>query len=173
MFKINEFRKQIKQYKSHLKQDNNGLILFCFGTSFISRLIMVMTRENEEETVPSHVAIIYKNFIYESTNSSEKVGNKKIPSGVRRWLLKDFLMAEKKKDTSYELYPVTINEKELEKNIHLPYGVDTIVDYALKDGSDGVSKGLICSQYGNKVTGLIQKDCVTPAEMYRFVKGAI
>lgn len=168
MYNLEELKKQVKSYKKFLNsQEDKGLILYCFGASFISKLIRMMTAESDEEMVPSHVALIYNGFIYESTSNSIKLGNKKIPKGVRRWQLADFYKAEKGKDTTYDIAIVEIDEKILEKYIHYPYGVDTIVDYALKDGSDGDSKGLICSQYANYVIKAIDKNCCTPAELYR------
>lgn len=168
MYNLVELKKQVRGYKKFLNAEKDkGLILYCFGTSFVSKLIRMMTAEHDGEQVPSHVALIYNGFIYESTSSSEKVGNKKIPRGVRRWLLSDFYKAEKNKNTSYDIAIVTIDRKILEKYIHYPYGIDTIVDYALKDGSDGDSKGLICSQYANYAIKAIDKSCCTPAELYR------
>lgn len=148
--------------------DREGL-LFCIGTSFISKVIAAKTREKGDDIVPSHVAIVKGSFLYESTSTPEKIGNKKIPAGVRRYLLTDFYKIEKRKDTLYVFVPITLDIKELEKHIHRPYGKDIILDYLLKDGSDGDSKGLICSQYANLVTKLIDKECVNPVELYRKV----
>ena len=38
------------------------------------------------------------------------------------------------------------------------------------NGSNGKSKGLICSQYANKVTGIIDMPCPSPADLFRKVK---
>lgn len=149
--------------------DRQG-ILFCIGTSFISKVIAAKTRQQNDDIVPTHVAIIKGSFLYESTSSAEKVGYKKIPAGVRRYLLTDFYKIEKNKDTTYLFYKVDLNMSELEKYIHRPYGKDIILDYLLKDGSDGDSRGLICSQYANLVTNLIDAECVNPVELYRKVK---
>lgn len=149
--------------------DREGL-LFCIGTSFISKVIDVKTREEDDDIVPTHVAMIKGSFLYESTSASEKINNKKIPAGVRRYLLTDFYKLEKKKDTEYVFIPTPLWVTELEKHIHRPYGKDIILDYLLKDGSNGDSKGLICSQYANLVTRLIDKDCVSPVELYRIAK---
>lgn len=149
---------------------NNGL-LFCFGSSLISQLIRAKTREYAGEVVPSHVAIVYSGYIYESTTEEVNVHKKHIPSGVRRWQIKDFYSSESKKDTLYYFYKTNnIDLIELENNIHRPYGKDTIVDYLLADDSKGKSNGLICSQYANICTKIIDKPCVTPAELYRAVK---
>lgn len=156
----------LKKLKSELKNTSKG-ILFCFGDSFISKIIQLKTRLNSKEVVPSHVALIYDGFIYESTSQDQKIGNKTIPSGVRRWLLKDFYKVERGKETKYIFAPYDLYISVMEKYIHYPYGIDTIVDFVLRDGSDGVSKGLICSQYANKVTELLDMDCPNPAEMYR------
>lgn len=159
----------IKELKTLINKGDTGL-LFCIGTSLISKIIQAKTRLYPDEIVPSHVAIIKDGiFLYESTSQQAKLGNKTIPSGVRRYLLKDFYRLEKGKSTLYSFYPCEIDEKELEKYIHYPYGKDTIVDFLLRDGSDGVSKGLICSQYGNKVSHLMDMDCPSPAVLFRFI----
>ena len=87
--------------KASILKSDTGL-LFCFGTSFISRVIQAKTKLYDEEQVPSHVAMIVNGqFLYESTSAPEKLGNKRIPSGVRRYLLKDFYRLEKGKETEY------------------------------------------------------------------------
>lgn len=144
-------------------------ILFCFGDSFISKVIQLKTRKSRNEIVPSHVAMIYDNVLYESTSAPEQVGNKRIPSGVRRYLLKDFYKLEQYKNTKYLFFDCDLSLKLLDKYIHLPYGKDTIVDFLVKDASTGDSKGLICSQYTNAVTKLLDKQCPTPADLYRKV----
>lgn len=160
----------LEQLKRIVNNEDVGL-LFCFGTSFISQVIQAKTRLYTGEVVPSHVAIIHKGFIYESTTEEVKVNKKTIPSGVRRWLLKDFYKSEARKDTLYYFSTaVDISLEALENNIHRPYGRDTIVDYLLTDKSKGKSNGLICSQYANMVSGVILKNCVTPAELYRATK---
>lgn len=163
----------LEQLKESFKNSNSKGrrgILFCFGDSFISKVIQLKTREYKNEIVPSHVAMIYDNFLYESTSASEKVGNKRIPSGVRRYLLKDFFKLEQGKNTKYVFYDMgDLPLNRLDKYTHLPYGKDTIVDFLVKDESTGDSKGLICSQYANLVTRLLDKPCPNPAEMYRKV----
>lgn len=144
-------------------------ILFCFGDSFISKVIQLKTRKTREEVVPSHVAMIYDNMLYESTSASDKVGVKRIPSGVRRYLLKDFYKLESGKFTKYLFFDCELPLKLLDKYVHLPYGKDTIVDFLIKDESVGDSKGLICSQYANIVTRLLKQPCPTPADLYRKV----
>jgi hypothetical protein len=156
----------IKELKQLITNTDIGL-LFCFGTSMISKLIQARTRRNNYEKVPSHVALVYKGYIYESTTEVVHVNNKTIPAGVRRWQLKDYFKAESKKETEYYFSPILIDSVELEKYVHYPYGKDTIIDFLLENGSDGVSKGLICSQYANKVTHLLDKECPCPAEMFR------
>lgn len=159
----------IDELKALITKRDTGL-LFCFGTSFISKVIEFKTRKDENEKVPSHVAIIVDGtFLYESTSQPEKLYNKTIPAGVRRYLLKDFYKIEKDKSTKYFFYPCTLDYTRLERYIHYPYGKDTILDFALKNGSDGISKGLICSQYGNLASRLMDKECPSPAELYRFV----
>lgn len=155
--------KDLKKY-----QGKFGL-LFCFGTSFVSKIIQAKTRENKSEVVPSHVAIIAGNFLYESTSQSEKLGYKRIPAGVRRYLFKDFLRTEKKKNTLYYFYECPIDMELAEKYIHYPYGKDIIVDILFTDGSEGDSRGLICSQYGNLCAHIMDEPVVTPAELYRQV----
>lgn len=152
---------------SKLINNSDVGILFCFGKSMISKIIQAKTRMNAYEVVPSHVAIVFCGYIYESTTEVVNVNNKTIPSGVRRWQLKDYFKAERKKETEYYFYPTVIYTDDLEKYVHYPYGKDTIVDFLLQDGSDGVSKGLICSQYANRVTKLMNKDCPSPAELFR------
>lgn len=156
----------LKDLKDLVSKNQSGLI-FCFGTSFTSQLIRAKTRLYTNEQVPSHVAVYHKGFIYESTTMDEHVGVKYIPSGVRRWLVTDYLKAEKKRNTRYVFIPIGVDIAVLERYIHYPYGIDTIVDYMFKDNSNGHSKGLICSQYANYATKLIDKECVTPAELYR------
>ena len=159
----------IKELKTLINKRDTG-ILFCVGTSFISKLIQFKTRTSKTEIVPSHVAIIKDGtYLYESTSQLATLGRKTIPSGVRRYLLSDFYKLEKDKSTLYYFHPCELDEKRLEKYIHYPYGVDTIVDFALKDGSDGISKGLICSQYGNLVTRLMDKECPSPADLFRCI----
>lgn len=158
----------LKDYIANCHYDG---ILFCFGTSFISKLIQARTKVNPKEIVPSHVALTYGDFLYESTSNEERVGKKTIPAGVRRYLISDFFKAEQAKQTYYAFFPAVINILTAEEYIHYPYGMDIILDYALKNGSKGSKSGLICSQYGNRVTRLIpEKDIVTPAEMYRKAK---
>lgn len=143
-------------------------VLFVFGSSFISRIIQAKTRNYKSEIVPSHVAMIVKGkFLYESTSAREEVGDKTIPAGVRRYLLTDFFRAERKKESKYYFVPAKLDNEELEKYVHLPYGKDIILDFVLKDGSDGESRGLICSQYGNNCAKVLDKDCPNPAELFR------
>lgn len=157
----------LNELKAIINKNDSG-ILFCIGDSFISKVIQSKTRLNKTEIVPSHVALIIDGtFLYESTSAEAKLGNKTIPAGVRRYLLKDFYRLEKNKNTTYAFYPCDIDRTELEKYIHYPYGKDIILDFLLKDGSNGVSKGLICSQYGNRVTHLMDIDCPSPAVLYR------
>lgn len=169
MFK--EF-KNSNELKIFLNKQTNGFegLVFCFGTSFISRLIQMKTRKYKTEKVPSHVAMVYKGYVYESTTDSVRINNKRIPQGVRRWQLEDYLKSEAEKDTSYEIYSTELDEQLLEHYVHYPYGKDTILDYLLKDGSDGESYGLICSQYANYCCKEINAPCVTPAELYRAAK---
>lgn len=145
-------------------------ILFCFGTSFISRIISAKTRKNVNEYVPTHVALLTGDSIYESTTDGEEIGYKKIRSGVRRWQLKDYITTEKNKLTKYVYVDWDWDVLEADEYIHLPYGKDTILDFLLKDGSDGDSHGLICSQYANICTRILpKKKCPNPAELYREV----
>lgn len=159
----------LTQLKALINSNDEG-VLFCIGTSFISKIIQAKTRLNPKEVVPSHVAIIHNGFLYESTSQSASIGNKTIPAGVRRYLLDDFYRLEKDKGTLYAFYPHHVYMSVAERYIHYPYGKDIILDYLLKDGSDGVSKGLICSQYANKVTEIMDEECPSPAVLYRFVK---
>lgn len=162
----------ITELKDALKK-NHSYLLFCFGTSFVSQIISAKTRKDKTEIVPTHVALIIQGmYLYESTSQAAILKNKTIHAGVRRYLLEDFYSLEKNKDTKYYLYDVTndIDYEVLEKYVHYPYGKDTILDFVLRDGSDGVSKGLICSQYANKVTNILSKACPNPAELYRKIK---
>lgn len=162
----------ITEFKDALKK-NHSYLLFCFGTSFVSQIIAAKTRRDKTEIVPTHVALIIDGkYLYESTSQPDTLKNKTIPAGVRRYLLEDFYNLEKNKSTKYYLYDVTndIDYEALEKYVHYPYGKDTILDFVLRDGSDGVSKGLICSQYANKVTNILSKACPNPAELYRKIK---
>lgn len=158
-----------KDLKKELGIDNYGL-LFCFGKSMISKMIQTKTRLNNYEKVPSHVAIVYGQYLFESTTEEVDVNGKHIPKGVRRWLLTDFIKAERKKETEYKFFRTPLSIYDLEYYVHYPYGVDTIIDYLLTDGSDGVSKGLICSQYANRVAKLLPEDAPTPADLYRYCK---
>lgn len=170
MYELTEIM-NLKELEDYLSNCYTGL-LFCFGTSMISKIIQVKTRKYEKEIVPSHVAIIYGDHIYESTTDVVHVGYKTIKSGVRRWLLSDFLKAEHRKQTEYAVLNLEYVERDVaDSYIHLPYGKDTILDFLLKDGSDGDSHGLICSQYANLVTRLLpKKKCPNPAELYRKAK---
>lgn len=158
----------LAELKEYLKNVHSGL-LFCFGSSMISRIIQAKTRLHEAELVPSHVAMIYGNHIYESTTSAEHVGHKTIKGGVRRWLLDDFIKSEYKKQTNYAVLELDYFDRvKADSYVHLPYGKDTILDFLLKDGSDGDSHGLICSQYANIVTEILPSSkCPSPAELYR------
>ena len=159
----------IKELKQLITKHDTGL-LFCFGTSLISRIIQAKTKLNNKEVVPSHVAIIYQGkFLYESTSQAQEYKNKTIPAGVRRYLLTDFYNIEKDKGTKYYFFPCDIYEHELEYYVHYPYGKDLILDFLLTNGSDGVSDGLICSQYANKCSELMEMKCPSPAVLYRFV----
>lgn len=159
---------KVDKLKKNIYPDKYGL-LFCFGNSFISKLIQAKTRNNLAEKVPSHVAVIFGNYIYESTTEVVKVNKKIIPSGVRRWLITDYIKNEKTKETEYFFYPTTLALNTAEHYVHYPYGKDIILDYLLQDGSDGSKYGLICSQYANKVAGMpIDKEVVSPAELFRW-----
>lgn len=60
---------------------------------------------------------------------------------------------------------------QLEKYLFYPYGKDTIVDFLLKDGSDGDSKGLICSQYANICSEILEDEpCPSPAVLFRKIE---
>lgn len=151
--------------------DNERGVLFCIGTSFISRLIIAKTRKIKNEIVPSHVALLSKEFIYESTTGEAHVNNKYIRQGVRRWLTSDFIKAEKDKLTKYIFIRHNWDVKIADQYVHLPYGKDIILDFLLKDGSDGDSKGLICSQFVNKCINLKhQLACPSPADLLRAAK---
>lgn len=146
-------------------------VLFCFGTSLISRIIQAKTRLNKHEIVPSHVALLTKNFIYESTTGEEHIDNKYIRQGVRRWLISDFIKAEKSKLTKYIVIKHPVDIWKANQYIHLPYGKDIILDFLLKDGSNGDSKGLICSQYANKcIEPHSPLACPSPADLLRIAK---
>lgn len=170
MYELTEIM-NLKELEEYLESCHSG-ILFCFGTSMISRIIQAKTRKYDSEIVPSHVAMIYGDHIYESTTDVVHIGYKTIKSGVRRWLLSDFLKAEHKKQTEYAVLKMEYFERDkADSYIHLPYGKDTILDFLLKDGSDGDSHGLICSQYANLVTQILpKKKCPNPAELYRKAK---
>lgn len=157
--------------KASILKSDTGL-LFCFGTSFISRVIQAKTKLYDEEQVPSHVAMIVNGrFLYESTSAPERLGNKRIPAGVRRYLLKDFYKLEKGKETEYYFYPCDLLSSQLEKYLFYPYGKDIIVDFLLRDGSDGDSKGLICSQYANICSEILADElCPTPADLFRAIR---
>ena len=160
----------VAELKKLINKRDTG-ILFCFGKSFISKLIQANTRRDYRELVPSHIALIIDGtFLYESTSQDSKLGNKTIPAGVRRYLLKDFYRLEKDKETEYSFFPCEVNKRELEKYVHYPYGKDIILDFVLKHGSDGESRGLICSQYANKVTNIVDMPCPSPVDLYRKAK---
>ena len=149
-------------------------ILFCFGTSLVSKIIMAKTREYDGEIVPSHAAMVYGAYIFESTTDEVNVNHKNIKSGVRLWKIEDFIESEKDKLTSYYFYPMKpnkFNNEMMMDCLHLPYGKDTIVDFLLKDKSNGdKTYGLICSQYVNKCTKLSKQRCPSPADLFRIVK---
>lgn len=149
-------------------------LLFCFGSSLVSRIIQIKTREYDDEVVPSHVAIVFGNFIFESTTQIERVNHKIIHEGVRMWQIKDFIEAEKSKLTKYYMFNMDKNAFDKDamlNNLHLPYGRDTIIDFVLKDKSNGDrTHGLICSQYANKCTKLSKQRCPSPADLFRIIK---
>lgn len=158
---------------NRVKYSGVGL-LFCFGTSLVSKIIMAKTRQDDGEIVPSHVAIVYGSFIFESTTDEVSINNKQIKSGVRMWLLNDYIESEKNKLTKYYFYRMNTNQFDKDtmfECLHLPYGKDTILDFLLKDSSDGTNtNGLICSQYANKCTKLSKQRCPSPADLFRIVK---
>ena len=163
----------IKELKDYYNANNiKTALLFCFGTSVISKIIQAKTRIDDDELVPSHVAMIIDNHIYESTTDAVRIDHKNIKSGVRRWMIDDYIKSEYKKQTNYAVYNMEdlINKEIADSYIHLPYGKDTILDFLLKDGSEGESHGLICSQFANLVVQLLpEKKCPTPADLYREV----
>ena len=171
LLNIYDLEKELKG--KTIKYSGYGL-LFCFGCSFVSKIIMAKTRQFEKEIVPSHVAIVYGQFIFESTTDSVIINNKTIPKGVRMWLISDYIKAEKERLTKYYFYkmkPTAFDTDQLLQNLHLPYGVDSIVDFILKDKSNGDrTNGLICSQYANKCTKLSKQRCPSPADLFRIVK---
>lgn len=160
------------ELKNLISKGDTGL-LFCFGSSFISRVIQAKTKEYNEELVPSHVAMIVDGqFLYESTSAPERLGYKRIPSGVRRYLLGDFFRLERTKNTKYYFCPCDLSDTQLEKYLFYPYGKDIIIDFLLKDGSEGDSKGLICSQYANICSGILEDEpCPSPAILFRKIRG--
>lgn len=149
-------------------------LLFCFGTSLVSKIIMAKTRIDDGEIVPSHVAMLYGGFIFESTTDVVNINHKEVKSGVRLWQIKDYIESEKNKLTKYYYYKMPKNKFDKDMMIdclHLPYGKDTIVDFLLKDKSEGTNtNGLICSQYANKCTKLSKQKCPSPADLFRIVR---
>ncbi len=159
---------ELEDYVNDFMDVNSMGLLFCFGTSFISKLIIAKTRNYNNEIIPSHVALITKDLIYESTTSEETIDSKTIRQGVRRWMLQDFLKTEKNKLTKYVYIPHKFSLRKADSLVHLPYGKDTILDFLLKDGSDGDSRGLICSQFANMcIINPYYKRCPTPADLFR------
>lgn len=159
------------------------LICFAIGASLISRIIAAKTREYNSEIVPSHVLMIFPTnlygcaadcevMVYESTSQDDKFGKKIVHGGVRRWQFEDWAKCERGKETLYAIAPLSfINLRQLEGNLHRPYGMDSIVQFLVKDASKGSKKGLICSEYANLVTRLIPDNpCPSPADLYRVVK---
>lgn len=161
----------IRELKSLITPDDEGL-LFCFGTSTISKIIQLKTRKNKREIVPSHVAMIYNGFLYESTSNGSVINMRKIPAGVRRYRLQEFYNLEKDKSTKYYFYPTSLSRLELEFYVHYPYGIDAIVDFVFKNKSNNNSEeGLICSQYANYCAELMDVECPSPAVLYRHILG--
>lgn len=160
-----------KMCKSNGKTVHGFGIVFCFGTSLISHIIQAKTRLDNDEIVPSHVLLMWGNAVLESTTDIQRIRHKTIPSGVRMWRLKDWIECEKTKLTKYFFYPYRDIDNDLMTDLlHLPYGRDTIIDFLLKDKSEGDrTHGLICSQYVNKVTKLSKQRCPSPADLYRIV----
>ena len=134
LLNIFELEKLLKCDVTGVDYSGFGL-LFCFGSSLVSKIIMAKTRQFDGEIIPSHVAIVYGSFIFESTTDSVKVNHKTIPQGVRMWLISDYIKAENERLTKYYFYkmkPTAFNKDQLLQNLHLPYGVDSIVDFVLK-----------------------------------------
>ena len=175
LLNIYELEETLKSKTKGIKYSSFG-ILFCFGTSLVSRLIQAKTRMQDKEVVPSHVLIIYGEWIFESTTEVVNTfTHKKIPSGVRMWKLEEYIDHEKSKSSKYYLYKYNKFDKDMLLScLHLPYGKDNIIDFILKDTSEGDrTYGLICSQYVNKVTKLSKQRCPTPADLFRIVKDII
>lgn len=157
----------LEDFIEDMSLDSKG-VLYCFGTSLVSRLIQAKTRRNPNELVPSHVALLSRRIIYESTTSEVEINNKHIRAGVRRWQTDDFINSEKSRLTKYIFLPNPWSSESADLFVHLPYGKDTIVDFLLKDGSDGDSKGLICSQFANMCIRYKHNlKCPTPADLFR------
>lgn len=166
---IYDFEKKLKEKFG--RWAGYGLV-FCFGTSLISRIIQAKTRQYDGEVVPSHVLMIAGNMVLESTTDVCTVNHKRIPGGVRCWRLEDWAANEKNRLTKYYYYETTrIDIDTATSLLHLPYGKDTIVDFLIKDKSEGDrTHGLICSQYANKCTQLSKQKCPSPADLFRIVK---
>lgn len=162
----------IDELKELIKNGKSAGLLFCFGNSLVSKIIQAKTRIRDGEVVPSHVAMVYRTFIFESTTDSVHVNHKNIKSGVRMWLVSDYLKSEIGNNTKYYFYPTNKFDKDMMlKCLHLPYGKDSIVDFLIKDSSEGDrTHGLICSQYANKCTKLSKQRCPSPADLFRIVK---
>lgn len=164
MFQLKSLKHNLL-YKCQHEGKRQGII-FCFGNSLISKIISLKTRRDANDIVPTHVALCYGDFVYESTTSRSTIGKKSIDTGVRRILLTDFLKKEKGRRTTYEIFPHHLNKELLEEYVHYPYGLDSLVDFFFTSGSDGVSYGLICSQYVNLVASICDEDCPSPADLY-------
>lgn len=177
LFNLDEFKKQVRE------NPNQSYICFAIGTSLISRIIAAKTREDDKEVVPSHAFMVIpckhsltstdmRTMVYESTSQDDKIGKKIIHGGVRRWLFEDWAKCERGKETLYATAPIfKVDVGQLEGNLHRPYGIDSIVQFLVKDASKGSKKGLICSEYANLVTHIIPNNpCPSPADLFREVK---
>lgn len=151
--------------------DKNNYVIYCFGTSVFSNLIMAMTKIKDNEQVPSHILLKIGNIIVESSSESFNIFSKFIKEGVRVYTVEDFIDNELPKKTLYQYKKINIGKNAIERiriSLNKKYSYKTIEDYIFC--RDIHRDDYICSGFVNFVLNAVKtksKRQVSPAEIYR------
>ena len=155
-----------------------------FGRSIIAKTIAKFSKmycPTEKQTATHALAFVYENEcwnIYESHLKPEP--DFKIPSGVRRYKLADWLQIEENSLVEFRAYPIKLDVEELKKHIGEKYSkgdIKSLLRAALfhTNGKQKDRDGLICSEYIALAYKPIQKyfklppHCITPAHFQNYV----
>lgn len=113
-------------------KDDNDYIVYCFGKSVFSQMIMAMTKIRDSEEVPSHILIKSDDMIMEASTDAFKIDSRSIPNGVRYYTVDDFIKNELSKKTLYRLKKIKLNstqKKRFLQIMHSGYSYKTIEDF--------------------------------------------